>query len=120
VLSSGYYDAYYLSAQKVRTLIRRDFEDAFKKCDALLTPVSPTPAYKIGEKTGDPLQMYLCDIFTVTANLAGICGLSVPCGIAAGGLPVGLQVLGPAFKEESIIRVGHAYESARGVLNFKA
>ncbi|MCE9613667.1 MAG: Asp-tRNA(Asn)/Glu-tRNA(Gln) amidotransferase subunit GatA [Lentisphaerae bacterium] len=113
VLSSGYYDAYYLSAQKVRTLIRRDFEQAFAQCDALVTPCTPTPAYRFGEKTDDPLQMYLGDIFTVTANLAGICGLSVPCGVA-GGLPVGLQILGPAFKEEQILRVGHAYELARG------
>jgi len=117
VLSSGYYDAYYLTAQKVRTLIRKDFEDVFKRCDALLTPVSPTAAYKIGEKTGDPLKMYLGDIFTVTANLAGICGLSVPCGVNAAGLPVGLQVLGPAFREENILRVGHAYETARGLNN---
>lgn len=114
VLSSGYYDAYYLRAQKVRTLIRRDFEQAFESCDALLTPVTPTPAYRIGEKSDDPLQMYLGDIFTVTANLAGICGLSVPCGRTAAGLPVGLQILGPAFGEEQILRVGHAYESARG------
>jgi aspartyl-tRNA(Asn)/glutamyl-tRNA(Gln) amidotransferase subunit A len=113
VLSSGYYDAYYLSAQKVRTLIRRDFEAVFAQCDALLTPCTPTPAYRIGEKTDDPLQMYLGDIFTVTANLAGICGLSVPAGEVAGGLPVGLQVLGPAFKEENILRVGHAFEMSR-------
>ena len=97
----------------MRTLIRRDFENAFKQCDALLTPVTPTAAYRIGEKTGDPLQMYLGDIFTVTANLAGICGISVPCGLTDGGLPVGLQVLGPAFREENILRVGHAYEVAR-------
>lgn len=114
VLSSGYYDAYYLSAQKVRTLIRGDFEDAFKKCDALLTPVSPTPAYRLGEKTGDPLQMYLGDIFTVTANLAGICGMSVPCGLTKNNLPIGLQIIGPAFKEENIIRAGYAFESKRG------
>ena len=114
VLSSGYYDAYYLSVQKVRTLIRNDFEAAFKRCDALLAPVSPTAAYRIGEKSGDPLQMYLGDILTVTANLAGICGLSVPCGLTGGGLPVGLQILGPAFKEENILRVGHAYEQQRG------
>ncbi|OVE75900.1 aspartyl/glutamyl-tRNA amidotransferase subunit A [bacterium E08(2017)] len=112
VLSSGYYDAYYLSAQKVRTLIRRDFEDAFSKCDALLTPATPTPAFKIGDKSDDPLQMYLCDIFTATANLAGICGMSVPCGKSSAGLPVGLQILGPEFKEENILRVGHAYETA--------
>jgi len=114
VLSSGYHDAYYLSAQKVRTLIRADFEAAFEKCDALLTPVSPTVAYRLGEKVGDPLQMYLGDIFTVTANLAGICGLSVPCGLNSQGLPIGLQILGPAFGEANILRVGQAYEAARG------
>ena len=112
VLSSGYYDAYYVRAQKIRTLIQRDFSDAFKKCDALLTPVSPMPAWKLGEKANDPLQTYLSDIFTVTANLAGICGLSVPCGFTAAKLPVGLQILGPAFREETIFRVGHAYEQA--------
>lgn len=113
VLSSGYYDAYYLRAQKVRTLIRRDFATAFERCDALLTPVTPTPAYRLGEVMDDPLHMYLGDIFTVTANLAGICGLSVPCGRTAAGLPVGLQVLGPAFGEEVVLRVGHAYEQSR-------
>jgi len=112
VLSSGYYDAYYLRAQKVRTLIRNDFEEAFKKCDAILTPVAPTAAYKIGEKKDDPLQMYLGDIFTVTANLAGICGISVPCGFTGEKLPVGLQILGPAFGEENILRVAHAYEQS--------
>jgi aspartyl-tRNA(Asn)/glutamyl-tRNA(Gln) amidotransferase subunit A len=110
VLSSGYYDAYYLRAQKVRTLIRRDFENAFRQCDALLTPVAPTPAYRLGEATDDPLHMYLGDIFTVTANLSGICGLAVPCGRTQGGLPVGLQVLGPAFGEEQVVRVARAYE----------
>ena len=114
VLSSGYYDAYYLRAQKVRTLIRNDFQKAFETCDALLTPVAPTAAYKIGEKTGDPLQMYLGDIFTVTCNLAGICGLSVPCGFTGGKLPIGLQVLGPAFKEENILRAAYAYEQSTG------
>ncbi len=113
VLSSGYHDAYYLRAQKVRTLIRQDFEKVFEDCDALLTPVTPTPAYRIGEKVDDPLRMYLGDVFTVPANLAGICGLSVPCGVSSDGLPIGLQVLGPAFKEENILRVGHAYELAR-------
>ena len=112
VLSSGYYDAYYLRAQKVRTLIRRDFQKAFETCDALLTPVVPTTAYRFGETMDDPLQMYLGDVFTVPANLAGICGLSLPCGFNAGGMPVGLQVLGPAYKEENLIRVGHAYEQA--------
>lgn len=113
VLSSGYHDAYYLSAQKVRTLIRRDFEAAFETCDALLTPVTPTPAYRLGENADNPLQMYLGDIFTVTANLAGICGLSVPCGMTSTGLPVGLQILGAAFKEENALRVGYAFEEAR-------
>ncbi len=113
VLSSGYYDAYYLSAQKVRTLIRRDFEDAFKKCDALLTPTTPTPAFKRGDKSDDPLQMYLCDIFTATANLAGVCGISVPCGKSSDGLPIGLQLLGPEFKEENILRTAYAYEQGR-------
>lgn len=112
VLSSGYYDAYYLRAQKVRTLIRGDFERAFAACDALLTPVAPTPAYPLGTRTGDPLQMYLGDIFTVPANLAGICGLAVPCGFTGDGLPVGLQVLGPAFGEDRVLRIGHAYEQA--------
>ncbi len=115
VLSSGYYDAYYLRAQKVRTLIRNDFRKAFEQCDALLTPVAPTAAYRLGEQMDDPLQMYLGDIFTVTANLAGICGLSVPCGFTPEGLPIGLQVLGPAFQEDRILRVGHAYEQASGV-----
>jgi len=112
VLSSGYYDAYYLRAQKVRTLIRRDFESVFNECDALLTPVAPAPAHRLGENVDDPLQMYLGDIFTVTANLAGICGLSVPCGFTQDGLPVGLQILGPAFREENILRVAYAYEQA--------
>ena len=114
VLSSGYYDAYYLSAQKVRTLIRRDFEDAFESCEALLTPVAPTAADRIGERADDPLKMYLGDIFTVTANLAGICGLSVPCGQTRAGLPIGLQILGPAFGEANVLRVGYAFEGARG------
>ncbi len=112
VLSSGYYDAYYLQAQKVRTLIRRDFEQAFARCDAILAPVAPTAAYRLGEKTADPLQMYLGDIFTIPVNLAGICGISVPCGFTGGGLPVGLQVLGPALGEAAILRVAHAYEQS--------
>jgi aspartyl-tRNA(Asn)/glutamyl-tRNA(Gln) amidotransferase subunit A len=110
VLSSGYYDAYYGRAQKVRTLIRRDFEAAFGRCDVLMTPVAPTAAYRIGEACEDPLKMYLGDIFTVPANLAGLCGLSVPCGATASGLPVGLQVLGPAFGEAAILRAAYAYE----------
>jgi aspartyl-tRNA(Asn)/glutamyl-tRNA(Gln) amidotransferase subunit A len=110
VLSSGYYDAYYLRAQKVRTLIRNDFVEAFKQCDAILAPVTPTPAYKIGEKTSDPLKMYLDDILTTPVNLAGICGLSVPCGFSKAGLPIGLQILGDSFQEAKILKVGHAYE----------
>lgn len=112
VLSSGYYDAYYLRAQKVRTLIRRDFESAFSRCHAILSPVAPTPAYRIGEKSADPMEMYLGDIFTVPVNLAGVCGMSVPCGFAQGLLPVGLQVIGPALGEEAVLRIGHAYEQA--------
>jgi len=113
VLSSGYHDAYYLRAQKVRTLILRDFERVFaNECDALLAPVAPTAAYKIGEKIKAPLQMYLGDIFTIPASLAGVCALSVPCGFTAAGLPVGLQILGPAFRDDLILRVGHAYEQS--------
>ena len=114
-LSAGYYDAYYLRAQKVRTLIRRDFEQAFTKCDAIVTPTSPTAAFKVGEKTDDPLQMYLSDIFTISVNLAGNCGVSVPCGFTTKPkLPIGLQILGKAFGEETILRVAHAYEQATG------
>lgn len=114
VLSSGYYDAYYLRAQKVRTLIRRDFENAFKQCDAILTPTSPSAAFKIGEKTSDPLQMYLADIFTIATNLAGICGISIPAGFVTKEkkLPVGLQILGPWMQEETILRVAQAYETS--------
>jgi aspartyl-tRNA(Asn)/glutamyl-tRNA(Gln) amidotransferase subunit A len=113
VLSSGYYDAYYLRAQKVRTLIRNDFLRAFEKVDAIISPTSPTAAFKIGEKADDPLQMYLMDIFTISANLAGICGISVPCGFTASPkLPIGLQLLGKPFGEESILRVAHAYEQS--------
>jgi aspartyl-tRNA(Asn)/glutamyl-tRNA(Gln) amidotransferase subunit A len=115
VLSSGYYDAYYLRAQKVRELIRRDFEGAFRQCDVILAPVSPTPAYRIGENSGDPLQMYLGDVFTVPVNLAGICGLSVPCGFSSKGLPIGLQIIGPALGESAVLRVGYAYEQASGI-----
>ena len=113
VLSSGYYDAYYLRAQKVRTLIRNDFLKAFEKVDAIVTPTSPTAAFKIGEKADDPLQMYLMDIFTISANLAGLCGISVPCGFTpAPKLPIGLQLLGKPFGEETILRVAHAYEQS--------
>ena len=114
VLSSGYYDAYYLQAQKVRTLIRKDFNDAFEKVDLIASPVTPTPAFKIGEKSNDPLEMYLADIYTISANLAGICGISVPCGFTSSEdekqLPVGLQLLGKPFGEGDLIKVGHAYE----------
>ena len=111
VLSSGYYDAYYLRAQKVRTLIRRDFEAAFGACDVVATPTTPTPAFRLGEKTGDPLQMYLADIFTVPANLAGVPGLSVPCGMVD-GLPAGLQLVGRPFDEATLFRAGAAYQRA--------
>jgi len=110
-LSSGYYDAYYLRAQKVRTLIRRDFERAFAACDVVATPTTPTPAFRLGEKTGDPLQMYLADIFTVPANLAGLPGLSLPCGLVR-GLPVGLQLLARSFEEETLLRAGAAFQKA--------
>jgi len=113
VLSSGYYDAYYLRAQKVRTLIRRDFLQAFAKVDAIVTPTTPTAAFRLGEKSGDPLQMYLSDIFTISCNLAGICGLSLPCGFTSDPkLPIGLQLLGKPFGEETILRLAHAYEQS--------
>jgi aspartyl-tRNA(Asn)/glutamyl-tRNA(Gln) amidotransferase subunit A len=111
VLSSGYYDAYYVRAQKVRTLVRRDFEAAFDACDVVATPTTPTPAFRLGEKTADPLQMYLADIFTVPANLAGTPGLSVPCGMVD-GLPAGLQLVGRPFDEATLFRVGAAYQRA--------
>jgi aspartyl-tRNA(Asn)/glutamyl-tRNA(Gln) amidotransferase subunit A len=109
VLSSGYYDAYYLRAQKVRTLIRQDFLNAYKEVDALITPTSPVPAFKIGEKT-DPLAMYLCDIYTIGVNLAGLPGISVPCGFTKSGLPIGLQLIGQPFKEANLLAIANAYE----------
>jgi aspartyl-tRNA(Asn)/glutamyl-tRNA(Gln) amidotransferase subunit A len=113
VLSSGYYDAYYLRAQKVRTLLRQDFLRVFETVDALITPTSPTAAFKLGEKSNDPLQMYLMDIFTISANLAGICGLSLPGGFTrAPRLPIGLQLLGKPFGEETLLRVAHAFEQS--------
>jgi aspartyl-tRNA(Asn)/glutamyl-tRNA(Gln) amidotransferase subunit A len=113
VLSSGYYDAYYLRAQKVRTLIRNDFLKAFEKVDAIVTPTTPTAAFKIGEKSDDPLQMYLSDIFTISCNLAGICGLSLPCGFTKSPkLPIGLQLLGKPFGEETILKIAHTYEQS--------
>lgn len=111
-LSSGYYDAYYVKAQKVRTLIAGDFTRAFEEVDAIMTPVAPTPAFKIGEKVNDPLQMYLSDIFTIPVNLAGTCAMSVPAGFSAAGLPIGLQLIGRPFGEETILRAGHAFEQA--------
>jgi len=111
-LSAGYYDAYYLKAQKVRTLIRREFEAAFNRYDALVTPTSPTVAFRLGEKTEDPVQMYLGDVYTVPVNVAGLPAISVPCGLSY-GLPVGMQLIGPALSEETLLRIAHAYEQAR-------
>ncbi len=113
VLSAGYYDAYYLKAQRVRTLIKADFDRAFETCDLLAAPVSPTPAFKIGEKIGDPLQMYLSDIYTVSVNLAGIPGISLPCGASSDGLPIGLQLLGRAFEEQTLLRAGYVVEQGQ-------
>ena len=110
VLTSGYYDAYYLKAQRVRTRIREDFDKAFKDCDCIITPTSPTPAFKLGEKLNDPLSMYLSDIFTIPANLAGIPGISIPCGFTSSMLPIGLQILGKAFDEETIFRTAYTFE----------
>ena len=112
VLSAGYYDAYYLRAQKVRTLIARDFTRAFEQCDVLLTPATPTPAFGLGEKTADPVAMYLNDVFTVTVNLAGLPGISVPAGLSHDGLPLGLQLIGRAFDEATVLRAGRALERA--------
>ncbi len=111
-LSAGYYDAYYLKAQKVRTLIKQDFDDAFKRCDALVTPTAPTTAFRIGEKTGDPLQMYLSDIYTLSINLAGLPALSLPCGFDSETLPIGMQIIGKHFDEATILRIAYAYEQA--------
>jgi len=113
VLSAGYYDAYYLKAQQVRTLIRRDFERAFESVDAIALPTSPTPAFKLGERTEDPIQMYLADVFTVGASLAGLPAISVPCGRTGPGLPVGLQLIGRAWDEATVLRLGAAFEAAR-------
>ena len=116
-LSSGYYDAYYLRAQKVRTLIRRDFETAFEKVDVIVCPTSPDVAFPLGERTDDPLKMYLADIFTIAANLAGICGISVPCGFVHEGenkLPVGLQFLGKSLAEAQLLGIADAYERLSG------
>jgi aspartyl-tRNA(Asn)/glutamyl-tRNA(Gln) amidotransferase subunit A len=111
-LSAGYYDAYYLKALKVRTLIRQDFTDAYQRCDVIVTPTSPTAAFRLGEKVNDPLQMYLADVFTISANLAGVPGISVNCGFTRTGLPIGLQILGRPFDEATILNAAHAYEQA--------
>jgi aspartyl-tRNA(Asn)/glutamyl-tRNA(Gln) amidotransferase subunit A len=114
VLSAGYYDAYYLKGQKVRALIAQDFRDAFTKVDAIVTPTSPVPAFKLGERTEDPLQMYLADIYTVTGSLAGVPGISVPCGATRAGLPVGMQIFGPVFGEARVLQLAQAFEDAGG------
>jgi len=114
VLSAGYYDAYYLKGQKVRALIAKDFREAFQKVDVIVTPTSPVPAFKLGERVNDPLQMYLADIYTVTGSLAGLPGISVPCGRICGKLPVGLQIFGPAFGEARVLQLAHAFEQAGG------
>ena len=113
VLSAGYYDAYYRKAQQVRTLIKNDFLNAFQHCDAIITPTSPTPAFALGEKVDDPLSMYLNDIYTVTANLAGVPGISVPCGLSSERLPIGFQLLGPYWSEPTLFKFSHAYEQKR-------
>jgi aspartyl-tRNA(Asn)/glutamyl-tRNA(Gln) amidotransferase subunit A len=112
VLSAGYYDAYYLRAQRVRSLIAQDFTAAFQKVDAIVTPTAPTPAFRLGEKASDPLQMYLADIYTVTGSLAGVPGISIPCGKTKAGLPVGMQIFAPHFSEGTLFRIARAYESA--------
>ena len=114
VLSSGYYDAYYLKAQKVRRLIKKDFDEAFAQCDVVLGPTTPSPAFRFGEKTADPLEMYLSDIYTISVNLAALPGMSLPCGMTETGLPVGLQLIAKPFDEETMLRVAHAYEQNRG------
>jgi aspartyl-tRNA(Asn)/glutamyl-tRNA(Gln) amidotransferase subunit A len=112
VLSAGYYDAYYLKAQQVRTLILRDYDTAFQQVDAVAMPTSPTPAFRVGERSSDPLQMYLADVFTVSANLAGLPAISLPCGFTADGLPIGFQLTGRRFDEATLFRIGDAYERA--------
>jgi aspartyl-tRNA(Asn)/glutamyl-tRNA(Gln) amidotransferase subunit A len=111
-LSAGYYDAYYLKAQKVRTLIRRDFERVFERCQVIVTPTAPTTAFRVGEKVTDPLAMYLSDIFTIAVNLAGLPGLSLPCGFDTAGMPIGLQIVGRPLDELAVLQAGYAYEQA--------
>ena len=118
VLSSGYYDAYYLRAQKIRTLIKRDFETAFEKCDVIFSPTTPTPPFKIGE-VADPVQMYLADAYTVSINMAGNCSISVPCDILEGsGLPVGIQFIGPIMGEDKILKTAKVFEDNRDIKEF--
>jgi aspartyl-tRNA(Asn)/glutamyl-tRNA(Gln) amidotransferase subunit A len=112
VLSAGYYDAYYLKAQKVRILIKQDFDEAFKKCDIIITPAAPTTAFRLGEKIQNPLQMYLSDICTIPINLAGLPALSLPCGFDKDGMPIGIQLIGKHFDEPTILRVAHQYEQS--------
>ncbi len=114
VLSAGYYDAYDWKGQKIRTLIARDFREAFEKVDVIVTPTSPVPAFRLGERTANPLQMYLADIYTVTGSLAGVPGISVPSGKTSSGLPVGLQIYGPAFGEDRVLHMANAFEQAGG------
>ncbi|HVY54812.1 MAG TPA: Asp-tRNA(Asn)/Glu-tRNA(Gln) amidotransferase subunit GatA, partial [Thermodesulfobacteriota bacterium] len=113
-LSAGYYDAYYLKAQRVRTLIKKDFDDAFGKVDVIMAPTAPEVAFRLGEKTGDPIKMYLSDVLTIPCNIAGLPGISLPCGFSSDGLPIGIQVLGKPFDEGSVLRVAHAYEQNAG------
>ena len=110
VLSHGYYDAYYLQAQRIRRLIARDFAQAFEQCDVLMSPTSPSTAFRLGDRTADPVQMYLSDIFTIAANLAGLPGMSIPCGLDTAGLPVGLQIIGNYFSEARMLNVAHLYQ----------
>jgi aspartyl-tRNA(Asn)/glutamyl-tRNA(Gln) amidotransferase subunit A len=117
-LSAGYYDAYYGKAQKVRSIMEKDFRAAFASCDVIATPTAPTPAFKIGAKTADPLEMYLSDIYTITANLAGVPGISLPCGLSSDGLPIGIQLIGRHFDEALLLKAAHNLEQALG-LDFK-
>lgn len=114
MLSAGYYDAYYLKGQKIRALIARDFREAFEKADVIVTPTSPVPPFRLGERTSNPLEMYLADSYTVTGSMAGVPGISIPCGKTSKGLPVGLQVYGPAFGEDRVLHVAHGFERAGG------
>jgi aspartyl-tRNA(Asn)/glutamyl-tRNA(Gln) amidotransferase subunit A len=114
-LSAGYYDAFYLKAQRVRTLIRRDYDTAFERCDVVCTPTAPTPAFALGEKTDNPLEMYLADIFTLPASLAGLAAISTPSGLSEGGLPIGLQLVAPPFEEERLCTAAHAVEQTSGI-----